>query len=279
MKKLVGAAVVLLALGRPGIAAPPLSVAKPGHIMSLKLCTDELLMDLAEPGQIASLSFLSREKAALKIWPEAASIPVNHNTPEEVLAVHPDLVLADDFTSPAMRAILARSGAKVVEVPAAENFEQIRNVTRQVGDAVGARAKAEALIARMDESLRQLSAGAPKQVIRVAGWGGGGHVPGRHTLFNSVLAAAGGTNIAGDDGGYYDVESLIAAKPDILAYGDDYIDTPSLRMDQDAHPLLLKLFAGRRIVYPSAFYGCGLPQSAEAAAALRATMLRAMAGP
>jgi iron complex transport system substrate-binding protein len=273
MKKLVGAAVVLLALGRPVIAAPP------QHIMSLKLCTDELLMDLAAPGQIASLSFLSREKAALKIWPEAARLPVNHNTAEEVLAVHPDLVLTDDFTSPAMRAILSRSGAKVVEVPAAENFKQIRNVTRQVGEAVGARAKAEALIARMDESLRQLSAGAPKQVIRVAGWGGGGFVPGRRSLFNSVLAAAGGTNIAGEDTGYYDVESLIAAKPDILAYGDDYIDTPSLRMDQNAHPLLLKLFAGRRIVYPAAFYGCGLPQSAEAAAALRATMMRAMAGP
>ena len=63
--------------------------------MSLKLCTDELLMDLASPGQIASISYLSREKAALKIWPEAASLPVNHNTPEEVLAVHPDLVLTD----------------------------------------------------------------------------------------------------------------------------------------------------------------------------------------
>jgi iron complex transport system substrate-binding protein len=268
MKKLLGMAIIVLALCRPVIAVPP------QHIMSLKLCTDELLMDLAAPGQIASLSFLSREKAALKIWPQAAALPVNHNTPEEVLAMHPDLVLTDDFTSPAMRVILARSGAKVVEVPAAENFAQIRAVTRQVGEAVGARAKAEALIARMDATLRQLASAPPHPVIRVAGWGGGGFVPGRHSLFNSVLTAAGGTNIAGDNGGYYDVESLIAAKPDILAYGDDYIDTPSLRMDQNAHPLLLKLFAGRRILYPTAFYACGLPQSADAAAALRATMRR-----
>lgn len=104
--------------------------------MSLKLCTDELLMDLAAPEQIASISYLSREKAALKLWPEAARFLVNHNTAEEVLAVHPDLVLTDEFTSPAMRGVLARSGAKVVEVPAAENFDQIRAVTRQVGDAV-----------------------------------------------------------------------------------------------------------------------------------------------
>jgi iron complex transport system substrate-binding protein len=273
MRKLVGAVIVAVCVCGPASAAPP------QHIMSLKLCTDELLMDLAQPAQIASISYLSREKASLKLWPEAAQLPVNHNTAEEVLAVHPDLVLTDEFTSPMMRDVLARSGARVVEVPAAKNFDQIRAVTRQVGDAVGARAKAEALIQNMDESLRQLAAAAPKHAIRVAGWGGGGFVPGRQDLFNAVLSAAGGINIAGDDGGYYDVESLIAAKPDVLAYGDDYIDTPSLRGDQDDHPLLLKLFAGRRITYPAALYGCGLPQSADAAAALRVTLLHAMAAP
>jgi iron complex transport system substrate-binding protein len=270
---MIGAVIVAVCVCGPAFAAPP------QHIMSLKLCTDELLMDLAAPGQIASISYLSREKAALKLWPEAALLPVNHNTAEEVLAVHPDLVLTDDFTSPAMREVLARSGAKVVEVPAAENFDRIRAVTRQVGDAVGAPAKAEALIARMDATLRQLAANTPKQAIRVAGWGGGGFVPGRQGLFNTILSAAGATNIAGQEVGYYDVESLIAAKPDVLAYGDDYMDTPSLRSDQNDHPLLLKLFAGRRITYPAALYGCGLPQSADAAAALRVTLLRAMAAP
>ena len=49
-----------------------------------------------------------------------------------------------------MRRLLAQSGARVVEVPPAENFEQIRAVTRLVGDAVGSAPRAEALIARMD---------------------------------------------------------------------------------------------------------------------------------
>jgi iron complex transport system substrate-binding protein len=244
--------------------------------MSLKLCTDELLMDLAAPGQIASISYLSREKAALKLWPQAATIPVNHNTPEEVLAVHPDLVLTDEFTSPAMREVLTKSGAKIVEVPAAETFPQIRAVTREVGEAIGAQAKAESLIAHMDQTLTQLAAQRADRSIRVVGWGGGGFVPGRTGLFNTVLTAAGGINIASHEGGYYDVESLIAAKPDVLAYGDDYIDTPSLRRDQNDHPVILRFFADRRIVYPSALYGCGLPQSADAAAALHSQLLQAM---
>ena len=116
MKQLGIAAVVLCLCGQAA-AAPPAQ-----RIMSLKLCTDELLMDLVPPGRIASISYLSREKAALKLWPEAAAIPVNHNSIEEVLKVHPDLILTDAYQSPAMRALLAKSGAKIVEVPDAENF-------------------------------------------------------------------------------------------------------------------------------------------------------------
>ena len=270
-----GAALLLLLTVGQSVAAP---IPVPRRIMSLKICTDELLMDLAPPSRIASVSFLSREKAALKLWPMAARIPLNHNSPEEVLATKPDLVLTDNFTTPQMRALLAKSGARVVEVPPAENFTQIRAVTRLVGRAVGEPVRAEALIARMDQSLRELAASKPQRPIRVMGWGGGGFVPGRSTLFNAVLQAAGGVDIAAEDG-YYDVEGLIAAKPDVLAYGDDYIDTPSLRMDQNAHPLLLKLYGNRRIVYPAAYLNCGVPESATAAMALRRQLLAAMARP
>jgi iron complex transport system substrate-binding protein len=273
MMRGIGAAVFLLLLTGQGIAAP-----LPTRIMSLKICTDELLMDLVPPSRIASVTFLSREKAALKIWPQAAHIAVNHNSAEEVLATKPDMILTDSFTSPQMRSLLARSGARVVEVPPAENFDQIRAVTRQVGDAVGMRPRAEALISHMDATLHALAATKPARTIRVMGWGGGGFVPGRSTLFNAVLEAAGGTDIAAADG-YYDVEGLIAAQPDLLAYGDDYIDTPSLRVDQNAHPVLLKLYGNRRIVYPAALFNCGVPESAEAAKHLRGAVQAAMARP
>ena len=273
MMRGIGAAVFLLLLTGQGIAAP-----LPSRIMSLKICTDELLMDLVPPSRIASVTFLSREKAALKLWPQAAHIAVNHNSAEEVLATKPDMILTDSFTSPQMRSLLARSGARVVQVPPAENFDQIRTVTRLVGHAVGMRDRAEALIARMDATLRELAVTRPAHAIRVMGWGGGGFVPGRATLFNAVLEAAGGTDIAATDG-YYDVEGLIAARPDVLAYGDDYIDTPSLRVDQNAHPVLLKLYGNRRIVYPAALFNCGVPESAEAAKQLRGAMQAAMAKP
>jgi iron complex transport system substrate-binding protein len=258
---------VLLFLAGPAAAAPP------HRIMSLKVCTDELLLDLAPPSRIVSVTFLSREKAGLKFWPQAATIPVNHGSAEEILSLHPDLILTDPFLAPSLRPLLARTGARIVEVPPAENFDQIRAVTRLVAKAVGEEARGEALIAQMDRDLAALKERRPKKPLTVAGWGDGGFVPGTGGLFNAMLTAAGARNVERRAFGYYDVESLIAANPDALVYGDTYRGTASLRADQDLHPALMKRYAGRRASYDS-LYGCGIPESARIARQLQDALLK-----
>jgi iron complex transport system substrate-binding protein len=265
MKQGIYAVAVLLLVVGQAAAAPP------QRIMSLKVCTDELLLDLVAPSRIASITFLSREKASLKVWPQAAGIAVNHGTAEEILSTHPDLILTDPFIAPSMRPLLAKTGAKVIEVPPAENFEQIRAVTRLVAHAVGEEALGEALIARMDAELRDLAAHRPGKVVTVADWGGGGYVSGTGGLFDAMLTAAGARNAERGSFGYYDVESLIAANPDALVYGDTYSGTTSLRADQDLHPALMRRYAGRRVTYAS-LYGCGVPQSAAVALRLQAAL-------
>ena len=267
MKRGIFAAAVLLLLMGQAAAAPP------QRIMSLKICTDELLLDLVPPSRIASVTFLSREKAGLKYWPQAATIPVNHGNAEEILQTHPDLILTDPFMAPALRPLLAKTGAKVIEVPPAENFEQIASVTRTVARAVGEEARGEALIAQMDAQLREIASRRPRKPLTVAGWGTGGYVPGRGGLFDAMLTAAGARNVERGAFGYYDVESLIAAGPDVLVYGDTYSGTASLRADQDLHPALLKRYAGRRITY-TALYGCGVPQSAAITRQLQDALLK-----
>ena len=240
--------------------------------MSLKICTDELLLDLVPSSRIASVTFLSQENAALKVWPQGAHVPVNHGTAEEILATRPDLILTDPFMAPSLRPLLAKSGARIVEVPPAESFEQIRAVTRLVAKAVGEGARGEALIAEMDAELREVSARRPKKMLTVAGWGGGGYVPGTGGLFDAMLTAAGARNVVRGTFAYYDVESLIAANPDALVHGDTYGGTASLRADQDLHPALLKRYAGRRVTYTS-LYGCGVPQSGRVTRSLQDALL------
>jgi iron complex transport system substrate-binding protein len=244
-------------------------------IMSLKICTDALLVDLVPPSRIASVTFMMREPTPLQFWPQGARIPVNHGTAEEILTAKPDLILTDPFMPPQTRALLARTGAKMVEVPPAEDFAAIRAVTRLVAKAVGEEARGEALVARMDADLAAMAARRPARAIRVAEWGGGGYVPGRGGLFDAMLRQAGAQNIEKGAMGYYDVEALIAARPDVLVYGDTYGNLPTLRDDQNQHPALLKRYAGKRIVY-SSLYGCGLPETAAVARRLQAALIAAV---
>jgi iron complex transport system substrate-binding protein len=249
-----------------GAAAP---VPVPARIMSLNICTDQLLLSLVPPARIASVTFLAREQAPLKEWPQAARIPVNYGSAEEILALHPDLVLAGPFLPPLVKTLLARSGTRLVEVPLAENFGQIRGVTRLVAEIVGEKAKGEALIARMDADLAEAAAQRPARPARVAEWGNGGHVPGGSGLFGALLTQAGARSIAGGDG--YDVETLLAEKPDALIFSDTYRGLASLRDEQDAHPAL-KL---PRIYY-SSYYSCGVPQLGATALKLERDLARAV---
>jgi iron complex transport system substrate-binding protein len=253
--------------------------AGPQHVMSLSMCTDDLLLELLPPERIASVTYYSRDPSIARQWPQAGKVRINWGTVEEVLDEKPDLVLAGTYTTPAARSLLKKLHWPLLEIPPAADFDAIRAVTRQVARALGREAAGEALIEKMDSTLRELDASKPRHRIRVAAWGEGGSIPGKGTLFDAILNAAGGVNIASSSSGEYtsfDVEQLLAAQPDVLAYAGNVGDTPGLNTDLAQHPLIRKLYAGRRVTYPGALYNCGVTESADAAVALRAGLLQAM---
>jgi iron complex transport system substrate-binding protein len=265
-KALVAGAVLCIAPFHPVLAQAP------QRVMSLNICTDQLLRALAPERRIASVTFMSREPQPLRYWPVAARVPVNHGSAEEVLAAKPDLVLTGPFLSPLTRSLLEKSGAKIVAVPLAENFDQIRAVTRQVAFALHAEARGEVLVAQMDEDLRALAKNRPAKTIRVAQWGNGGYVPGQSGLFGAMLKVMGAQSITLDDG-FYEVEGLLAGKPDALIFADTYAGLPTLRAEQDGHPALRQKYP--RLTY-SFFYGCGVPQLAAAALKLQGELKQAV---
>jgi iron complex transport system substrate-binding protein len=273
ISRTVGLAAALVLAG----AAAAAHESKPQHVMSLNLCTDQLLLMMVPSGRIASLSFLSRASEKPLFTAEAAGVPINYGTLEEVLAAKPDLVIAGTASTPTTRAFLKAAGIPLAEIPLANNFDEIRATTRAVGRAVGEDVKAEALIAKMDATLAELAATAPLRRIVVAGWGGGGEVPAKGTLFDTILTAAGGINIAATMRdtrfGVFDFEQLLALRPDIIAFGDVTSEQPGLRREQIQHRIVQKLYRDRQIAYPEALFSCGLPQAADAALNLRRAML------
>jgi len=244
----------------------------PRRVMSLNICTDQLLLALAPERRIASVTFMAREPQPLRLWPAAARIPVNHGSAEEVLAAKPDLVLTGPYLSPLTRNLLEKSGARIVQVPLAETFGQIRAVTRQVAYALHAEARGEVLVAQMEEDLRAMARNRPAIPIRVAQWGNGGYVPGQGGQFGAMLQAMGAQSITRDDD-FYDVEALLAGNPEALLFADTYAGMPTLRAEQDDHPALRRKYP--RLRY-STFYGCGVPQLATAARRLQGELMQAV---
>jgi iron complex transport system substrate-binding protein len=108
--------------------------------------------------------------------------------------------------------------------------------------------------------------------MRVVAWSGGSSVPGKDTLTNAIITAAGAVNIAAQPGHNYStfgVEELLAAHPDALLYGGVRAGEPSLRSEEGQHRIVRQLYGSRRIAYNEAAHSCGLPQSADAAVDLR----------
>ena len=98
----------LILLLAQGLAAAPAAI----RVVSQTVGTDELLLSLAEPGQIAALSHLARDPDYCVAAVEARRYPTlsSNGDAESVLRFNPTLVLCADYTRAEMVAQLRRSG-------------------------------------------------------------------------------------------------------------------------------------------------------------------------
>lgn len=256
----------------PDTVAPPV-VRKPVRIMSMMLCNDLLLLMMVPRDRIASISYLAHDAVEALLPGADQGVAVNHGTAEEILLQKPDLILAGTYSSPMARKLAKTVGAHVVEVGAANSFADIHRIVRQVGQAVGEPERAHALLEEMDDKLAWLASHQPARHLRVVVWSGSQSVPGKGTLTNAIIKASGADNVAArlpdKRSSSFDLEELLAAWPDAILQGETRWSGPSLQDAQSMHPLIERYWHGRRIVYPDAAFACGLPQSADAAIALR----------
>ena len=264
----VFALVAAFACAQSGPAKPAQAI-KPRHIMSMNMCNDLILLMLVPRERIASVTYLAHDAVDALMPGRDRGIAINHGTAEDIVVQKPDLILASPWSTPTARRLARMVGAPIVEVEAANDFEAIRRVVRQIGAAVGEPDRAERLVRDMNNELNDLAKRHRSKPLRVVAWTGDGSVPGRGTLTDAIITAAGGINIAAkrmdDRASSFGLEELLTARPDAIMQGVGLYTGPSLRDTRARHPLIGRLFAGRQIDYPDAGYTCGLPQSALAA--------------
>jgi iron complex transport system substrate-binding protein len=263
---------LVTALGAcPGLLAHGVAAeagAKPARIVSLDLCTDQLLIELVERKRIAAVTHLAADPADSAIWEKARGLPVTRGAAEDVLRYDPDLVLAGPFGAAPAVNLLRRLNMNVVTVPLASSLDGVRAAVRTVAAAVGEEARGEAMIVAFDRRLAAVAtaprAHAPTAVVYQVG---GAVLAGG--LADAALAAAGLRNKAAEyrltRTGQVPLELLAASPPDLRILTSAADEYRTVVGDNLRHPVLAALRRQRpSIEVPWRLWLCGTPHVADA---------------
>src|SRR4051794_38953946 len=80
-----------------GVSSGPALAAGLPRIVSMNVCTDQMLITLADPAQILGLSRFSRDAWQSFVADDARRFPMLSGGAEDVLVVRPDIVVASLF--------------------------------------------------------------------------------------------------------------------------------------------------------------------------------------
>jgi iron complex transport system substrate-binding protein len=257
-----------LIAGGVALHASAAQAGKPSRIVSLDLCTDQLLVELVERGRIAAVTHLAADPSVSAIPEKARGIPITRGAAEDVLRYDPDLVLAGPFGVSATVGLLRRVGRNVTIVQQPQDLDGVRAAVRAVAAAVEETAAGEAMVAELDRRLAQLppAAGSPPTAVI---YQIGGSVSGPGSLADTALAAAGFQNMSAayrlSRGGQVPLEALLARPPDLLVLASAPQEYHTVLADNLRHPLIGWLRRhGASLELPWRYWLCGTPHIADA---------------
>ncbi len=260
-------------------AAAQLTAPKPApqRVVSVNLCTDELLLSLAAPEQIASVTWLAQDPTLSWFAPAAQRFPANRGRAEEILLLQADLVLAGAYSAPATLALLRRLQIPVVQVATPTDWASMQAQIRQVARALGRAAAGERQLAQMQ---RRLDALTPLPVrLTAAVYQPNGLTATAGSLAHTALDLAGLDNLAEQQSlpafAPLALETLLLAQPDLLVLNGYEQKMPSLAQALMQHPVLQGLFAThRRVAVPAQSWSCGTVNFVRAVELLHAAAQR-----
>ncbi len=254
------------------LLAPALAMAQsapPASIISINMCTDQLLLDLASPGQIMGLSPFARDPVLSMMAAKAAGLPVLSGTAEEIMLMKPDLVVADRFTKRATREFIRARNVPLEEFDTILTLAETKRQITRFGVITGAVEKAAERVAELDAASAALKAVTSSSRLRVLPLSRRGWVSGSETLISDLLRQAGLVNAADDlglpAGGFLTLEGIVKLRPDAILISSDRSSAEDQGSTMLLHPAINALFPPeRRIILPERLTVCGGPMLVEA---------------
>jgi iron complex transport system substrate-binding protein len=235
---------------------PMAAYAAPKRIVSVSLCTDEYVFRLAPRDHIAALSILAGPAPPIvsTIADKVGGIPLIRSSAEEVYGRHPDLVVMDQGTDPRLRAHLMEAHIPILTMPNAMSLADVRRVTAMMGKKLGAEARANALLAQMDEELAAARKRAIDPPVRALIYEPNGYVTDT-IITDEIMQIAGlkdaATAMHPSRLGRLPVEAVVAAAPELLILNDSHEGAPARADAILHHPALAALKDKTLIVHAS----------------------------
>jgi iron complex transport system substrate-binding protein len=245
---------------------------KPGRIVSTNLCTDQLVLLLADRARIASVTTRVADPDVSNVVDLAKGIPLNEGRSEEILLLKPDLVVTDHYWNRRTSGFMRKLGVRVHGVGWADSLPQIKAVIRDVAVAIGEAKKGEAMIAELEARLSAVAGAAEARSasVRTIIFEPNGFTSGQGSLADDLMRLAGLENLSATagygTGAVISIEAIAMLKPDLLL-----VNTHRLSGDSRAelvlrHPALSGLDpAPAQQWIPSRLWLCPGPWVAEAA--------------
>lgn len=198
-----------ISVGAPANAAPARRVA------SLNLCTDELLLALAAPAQIISVTHLSQSANESRLWKQARRYRANDGSLLSVAGMRPDLVLTMGGGARDRAGLAAKLGIRSLDVGFPRNLSDLKREIAEVATAVGRTEAARPILARIDALERS----APTRQRDAIWIGAGGQTVAATGLAAQWMRLAGLRQRAlpGDRVG---LEQLLVRPPQVLLRSD-----------------------------------------------------------
>ncbi len=280
MIRFVAIALILLPGCKPQRPAPSAPDAKPLRIVSMNPCVDTILMEVADPHQIAAISHYSHDPRATSVplqW--AKQYPVVSGAAEDVIAAEPDLVIAGPHVSIQTIAALKRLGIPLMQVAVPETVDESKKQISDIAKRVGQVRAGANLNIKIDTAIAAAHSKSPPVSALI--WQGSGLVPGKGTLADEMLTRTGFRNLSSTLGlkkwDILPIEGLLSHPPAALLAGQANMGAGNADANRMlSHPVLRNIGARIKVAhYPSNLLHCGGPiiiKSVERLAKIRRSL-------
>ncbi|MFT6876432.1 MAG: iron complex transport system substrate-binding protein [Granulosicoccus sp.] len=252
-------------------------------VLSINLCSDQMVMLLAEPSQIKALSRLSKDSAGSYFHAQAQEFPQAETQAEDILPLAPDVVLTGPYTPRHTSSLLVELGLRVESLTIANSLEDMFANMLLVGRILDQQDKATLIVESLrkrlseinlrvellDTRMRESGQNRPKAAV----YDPNGYTVGPSSLRGEAMSLAGWHNVAQDKGivsyGVIHLEELIQLAPVALIESPYSADTYSRGQMVAKHPALRQAGLNPIVVsLPSNQTICAGPWSVDVVAKL-----------